>query len=135
MPAGQQNQRWLGVTSSPQGNSKLQNIAVQLYVDEQDGNGPTLQTVFMEVVAVYNVDANGNVREDDDVILTADWKRQMLDELRAIRIGMERLNAPFLHERLAGTQSLIEEAQGARDELEDRSDGASGNGAAPTAAA
>lgn len=89
-----------------------QTIAVQSWVDAGDGNGPQLVTLRLDCVAVYQVDANGNVQDDEEVLAGAAWKKQLLDEVRAIRIGMEILteNRRFMP---TTETSLIEQSQSA----------------------
>ena len=110
---------------------KINNYAITAWVDNQDGNGPILQTVFLQATAVVPVDVNGNVMEPDEAYLTADWKRMMLDELRAIRLGMQRLNSSRLADLADDELSLIEEAQQRREELEDQPIGQTAGIAAP----
>lgn len=97
---------------------RVQNIAVQTYVDHNDGNGPQLVTLYMQAATVTPVDANGNLVESDEYLIGAEWKTQLLDEMRAIRIGMERLidNNRFMADE---EQGLLEQAQGQREEKDD----------------
>jgi hypothetical protein len=113
--------------------SKIQNLAVTAYVDNQDGNGPQLATLFLQATAVYAVDANGNLLDPDENLLTSDWKRQMLDELRAIRIGVQ-MQVENRRDMVDSDQSLIDQAQSLREEREDQLDGpqAQGVGGSPT---
>lgn len=76
--------------SVDQSGKKIGNYAIQMYVDNNDGVGPVLQTVYLQNVVVTQIDENGNLVDWDDLI-DYEWKRQLLDEMRAIRIGMEQL--------------------------------------------
>ncbi len=89
---------------------KVANYAIQMYVDPQDGTGPVLQTVYFQAVDVFLLDENGNpVGRDDQV--EYEWKRQLLDEMRAIRIGMELLLETGAPSFDISKFSLIEEAR------------------------
>ncbi len=98
---------------------RVQNVAVQTWIDHGDGNGPQLVTVYMQAAAIWPVDpASGQPIEADEYLIGADWKTQLLDEIRAVRMGMERLtdNRRFLANE---EQTLLEQAQCARDERDD----------------
>jgi hypothetical protein len=90
--------------------SNAETFALQAYVDPGDGTGPQLRTIFLEAVAIFPLDANGNPIETDELRSSAAWRKELLDEVRAIRIGMQRLteNTRYMsNEEL----SLIEQAQ------------------------
>src|SRR2546427_4248783 len=53
--------------------------SLQVYVDNQDGNGPQLQTVMVQAVAASIVDPNGNLLDLDDMV-DFEWKRKMRSE-------------------------------------------------------
>ena len=97
---------------------RVQNVAVLAWVDHGGGTGPELQTIYMQVAAVWPVDASGNRVDEEEFLIGAEWKTQLLDEMRAIRIGMDRLidnNRTMLDEE----QSLLEQAQGQRYDKDD----------------
>jgi hypothetical protein len=91
--------------------------AVQAWVNQQDGTAPTLQTLLLDCVAIYPVDPNGNLLEQDEVLAGAAWNNAVLSELRAIRLGMEILtqNERFIPDE---TISLIEKAQSMAEDLD-----------------
>lgn len=68
---------------------RIRNFLVQAFVDQGDGNGPVLQNLFMQVTGIVQCDEAGNPLSKDDLINDFEWKRQMLDEIRAIRIGIQ----------------------------------------------
>jgi hypothetical protein len=68
----------------------VRNLVVQAYVDDGDGNGPKLQTLYMQVAAVTLVDLTGNVVDMGELV-DSDWKRMMLINAVATRIGMQEL--------------------------------------------
>jgi len=80
---------YVGVSPDLTG-KKVGNYALQMYVDNNDGLGPVLQTVYFQSVVVTQIDENGTPLTVDDRI-DSEWKRQLLEEMRAIRIGMEYL--------------------------------------------
>lgn len=129
MADAQQNARYVVVGNASSG-SNIANLAVTAWVDLQNGNGPQLVTLYLQAVAAMRVDPNGTLYEIDEVELTADWKRQMLDEIRAMRLGMEQL-CENRRDITDYDQSLIDRAQSIRDEPEDQTIGreAAGNGA------
>ncbi len=112
------NPAYVGVTQDQSG-KKIANWSVQMWIDNQDGNGPQLQTVYFQAVNVTELDEFGNAIAADDRV-EYEWKRQMLDELRAIRIGIEHIletGPPSLNLTVS---SLIDEARAQRlnDSLE-----------------
>jgi hypothetical protein len=97
---------------------RVQNVAIQTWVDHGDGNGPQLVTVFLQATAIWPVDPTTGVPvEADEFLIGAEWKRQMLDELRAVRLGMQRLTENR-RDMVDSDQSLIDEAQEMREEIE-----------------
>ncbi len=92
---------------------KVANYAVQMYVDPQDGTGPALTTVYFQAVDVFQLDESGNPVSRDDTV-DYEWKRQMLDEMRALRIGMEQLLEMGQPSFDVSRFSLIEEARSQR---------------------
>ena len=100
---------------------RISNFAVQMYVDNQDGNGPVLQTVFLQAVLITQLDENGVPIGVDDRV-DYEWKRQLLDEMRAIRIGMEHLLETGRPSFDPSQYSLVDEARAQRldDALERR---------------
>jgi hypothetical protein len=87
---------------------RVANYAVQMWVDP--GTGPALQTVYFQAVDVFQLDENGApVGKDDQV--EYEWKRQLLDEMRAIRLGMELLLELGQPSYDIARFSLIEEAR------------------------
>jgi hypothetical protein len=78
----------VGVPTNP--GQRIQNLQFQTFVDLGDGNGPQLQTVQMQVVNPRFTDASGNPLGMDD-IGDYEWKRQLLDEMRAVRLGLQLL--------------------------------------------
>jgi hypothetical protein len=79
-----------------------------MYID--DGSGPVLQTVYFQAVSIFQLDENGNPLTKDDSV-DYEWKRQLLDEMRAIRIGMEHLLETGRPSFDPTQFSLIEEAR------------------------
>ncbi len=100
---------FIGVATDGSG-KKVANYAVQMYVDPQDGTGPVLQTVYFQAVNVFPLDENGNLLGKDDQV-DYEWKRQLLDEIRAIRIGIEQLLETGAPSFDISKFSLIEEAR------------------------
>lgn len=70
---------------------RVRNIAVQAFIDAGDGQGAVLQTIYMQATAVTLVDDQGDPVSLDDTIHDPAWKRDLLDEMRAIRVGLELL--------------------------------------------
>lgn len=109
----------------------IANYAAQMYVDPGDGTGAQLKTVYFQATAVVLVDANGVALETEDAFFLYDMQKKMLDELRAIRIGMERLNAERPANSADNELSLIEEAQQLREDTEDLAAGRQANAQPP----
>jgi hypothetical protein len=90
---------------------KIRNLQVQL--QQTDG---TFATVLMQVVSI--ADENGNPMVVGD---TLDWQMQLLDEMRAIRIGVQEiLDAGAV--TMPGQKSdddLLERAQAVRDVVQE----------------
>lgn len=100
---------YVGVAPDTTG-KKIANYSVQMYIDNQDGLGPVLQTVYFQAVDVFALDENGTPLTVDDRV-DYEWKRQLLDEMRAIRIGIEHLMETGRPSFDATRFSLIEEAR------------------------
>lgn len=103
---------FIGVAQDGSG-KKLANIAITTLVDAQDGNGPTIQTLLFQSVVVTQIDEYGAVLSADDRV-DYEWKRQLLDEMRAIRLGMEVLMETGRPSFDPVNNSLIDEARRSR---------------------
>ena len=103
---------YVGVSPDSTG-KKIANWAVRGWIDNQDGNGPQLQTVYIQAIDVTELDENGNPLTSDDKI-EYEWKRQLLDEMRAIRIGIEVLLESGPTSFDISRFSLIDEARAQR---------------------
>jgi hypothetical protein len=106
----------MGQTVSPSTPARV------LYLPVQQADGSVVQ-VAMQVVSVA-VDADGNWLDQDDTINNYEWKRQMLDELRAIRVGIQMLMDVSRKDPFSGKDfDLINIAQALREEQEDQTQG------------
>lgn len=65
---------------------RLRTVVITALVDIGDGNGPQFQTLHMQVLKI--ADENGNAVQWTE---HTELELAMLDELRAIRFGMQRL--------------------------------------------
>ncbi len=104
---------------------RIRNLLVQAFVDQGDGGGPQLVDLLMQVVGIVQCDDAGNPLSKDDLINDYEWKRQVLDELRAIRLGMQVLaveesvtGSNRAGHGLDGKFELLAEAQALREEQE-----------------
>lgn len=78
---------------------RVRNLAIQLLLP--DG---TIGLTYMQVVSI--ADENGNPLQ---LVEESDWRQELLDEMRAIRIGMQQwLDAGMVTD---DENSLLEQAQ------------------------
>jgi hypothetical protein len=92
---------------------KIRNLAVQTYVDLGDGNGPQLTTVNLQVTAAALIDPTTGAMLALDDLVDADWKRKMLLNTVATRIGIQELlsNAPDRNiDLMVEAQNVIEDS-------------------------
>ena len=105
---------------------RIRNFLVQAFVDQGDGNGSQLVSLVMQIVGIVQCDDAGLPLSKDDLINDYEWKRQVLDELRAIRLGLQILAVEDAvtgsntgnHAADSGKLDLLTEAQALREEQE-----------------
>jgi hypothetical protein len=95
----------------PEANVALQNAPGQnvrvLEITALQADGKTRAVVEMQVVSI--ADQFGNLLKIDHVVTEQEWQKQVLSELRAIRLGMQMslIDQPDLLELARDLDSMV----------------------------